>query len=104
MIVVPMRIARRVLLSMVLVVLVVVLVVLVLIAVVTIASMHLFDGRGGLTTADGTRVRMVHATPCQHVPQDGAKRGSADQAVHRTLGLEKDRRFHGTRCSNLRLA
>jgi hypothetical protein len=99
MIVVRVRVARRVLLSMVLVVLVVVLIVM-----VTIAIMHLLDGRGGITTADGTRVRMVHATPCQHVPQDGAKRGSADQAVHRTLGLEKDRRFHGTRCSNLRLA
>ena len=105
-IVVLVRVAGRVVLPMVLIVLSMVLIVLsmVLIVVVTITSRCSLDGLGGLKIADGIRVDMVHATPCQHVPQDGAKRGYADQAVHESLGIEKDRRFHRTRCSNLRRA
>ena len=83
MIVVVVRIAGHVVLSMVLVVFVVV-----LIAMVTITSMHRLDDRGRFTWAERIRVRMVHATPCQHVPQDGAKCENADQAVHGNLGTE----------------
>ena len=72
-IVTPARVARRVgLLPM-------------LNAVMALTIVGPFGGSGRFTVADAIRLGMVHATPCQHVPQDRAKRGNANQAVHESL-------------------
>jgi hypothetical protein len=71
--------------------------------VMALASLGPLDSSGRFTVADAFCLGRVHATPCQHVPQDRAKGGKANQAVHENLAEDGKQHLYRTFYSPLRL-